>query len=154
MSLRNSLFQATELRVAFASTRNSQLSGAETATGCATDPQQTTATPRECWVSSATGSATPAQLAAFEQRNSTEEQEKLRVAFATPRNTQLCSLTAHRLPAALVESINRCCDFRGDDDTNRAALIAESASCPSHLMADLIEHFEQQARQFTLRHTP
>ena len=56
--------------------------------------------------------------------------------------------------AVLIESIHRCCDFRGDDDQNRAALIVESASCPPHLMADLIDHFEQQAREFTFRNTP
>ena len=61
---------------------------------------------------------------------------------------------AEELAAALIASINRCCDARGDDAANRAALVAESASCPPHLMADLIEHFEQQARQFTFRNTP
>ena len=52
--------------------------------------------------------------------------------------------TAEELATSLIASINRCCDARGDDAANRTALIAESASCPPHQMADLIEHFDEQ----------
>ena len=120
MSLRNTLRHATELRVAPLYKRNTQLSDVKSATGGATASQLPTANPHECWSSSATGSATPAQLAGFEPRNTTEEQEKLRVALVCTRNTQLGGLTAHRLPAALVSAIGRCCDARGDDDLTDA----------------------------------
>ena len=150
MSLRNTLRHTTELRVARADERNTQLSDVKSATGGATASQLPTANPHECWSSSATGSATPAQLAGFEPRNTTEEQEKLRVAFASTRNTQLGGLTAHRLPAALVAAIGRCCDARGDDDHNRTGLIAESASYLPHEMADLIEHFDIEADRWVL----
>ena len=46
--------------------------------------------------------------------------------------------------AALILSINRCCDIRGDDHHNRAGLIHEAGNCPPHHMADLIDHFNQQ----------
>ena len=150
MSLRNTLRHATELRVAPLYKRNTQLSDVESATGGATASQHPAANPHECWSWSATGSATPAQLVGFEPRNTTEEQEKLRVAVVCTRNTQLGGLTAHRLPAALVSAIGRCCDARGDDEHNRAGLIAESASYSPHQMADLIEHFDLEADRWVL----
>ena len=52
---------------------------------------------------------------------------------------------------ALVASINRCCDARGDDGDNRAALIAESAGYAPHEMADLIEHFDGEANRLTIQ---
>lgn len=86
------------------------------------------------------------QLAELQACNSGE---KLHVARAKECNTQLGNLTAHRLPAALIDSINRCCDVRGDDDRNRADLIAEAATLPPHLMADAREHFDAEAERFS-----
>lgn len=49
------------------------------------------------------------------------------------------------LDAALAVAINRACDVRGDDDVNRAALLAECALLPSAAQADAFEHFTLQA---------
>lgn len=46
---------------------------------------------------------------------------------------------------ALIHAINRCCDARGDDDSNREALIAEAASLTAREQIDMHEHFEQEA---------
>ncbi len=46
---------------------------------------------------------------------------------------------------ALVDAINRCCDARGDDDQNRAALIVESAQFAPHEQIDLCDHFDREA---------
>ena len=46
---------------------------------------------------------------------------------------------------ALIDAINRCCDARGDDDSNRMALVAEAASLTARNQADMREHFEQEA---------
>ena len=47
--------------------------------------------------------------------------------------------------AALTAAINACCAVRGDDDRNRAALIAESSGLSLKHQRDLIEHFREQA---------
>ena len=154
MSLRDLLRHAIELRVARADERNSQLSVKEGATDDATNTQPPPDNPHEYWRSSATGGATPAQLAGFEPRNSVEQPEKLRVALTSTRNTQLSGLTAHRLPTALVCAINRCCDARGDDDRNRAALIAESSELSLHDQADMREHIETEAGKLAGLHQP
>lgn len=58
--------------------------------------------------------------------------------------TELLALLAGT-PATLVNAINRCCDVRGDDDANRAALIAECSALTAPEQADMREHFELQA---------
>jgi hypothetical protein len=68
----------------------------------------------------------------------------LHVAFAKACNTQLGGLTAHRGTGALVRAINACCDLRGDDDRNRAGLIAECSALTPAGQADMREHFEQE----------
>ena len=144
MSLRNSLRSATELRVASANTRNTQLIKGSSATGTATSAQQPADNPHECSLFAATGTATGAQQPNIQGRNSIENPQELRVAFAKARNSQLGGLTAHRLLPDLIVSINRCCDARGDDARNRASLIVESAAFAPHEMHDSIEHFDQE----------
>lgn len=46
----------------------------------------------------------------------------------------------------LINAINACCDARGDDDWNRAALIAEGSCLPAAEQHDLQQHFEHEAR--------
>ncbi|MEO6597073.1 MAG: hypothetical protein ABIP94_20200 [Planctomycetota bacterium] len=48
----------------------------------------------------------------------------------------------------LVVSINRACDSRGDDDSNRTALIEECTALPAHFHADALAHFETEAERF------
>ena len=42
----------------------------------------------------------------------------------------------------------RCCDARGDDDENRAALIRECGALPPDAQADMLEHFQREAIRF------
>lgn len=58
---------------------------------------------------------------------------------------QLLALLTCPTPAGLVKAINRCCDARGDDDRNRAALIAECAELTPAEQTDMREHFEAEA---------
>lgn len=60
---------------------------------------------------------------------------------------------AEALSRDLIASINRCCDVRGDDDANRAALISESAQVELRLLADLREHFDQETVRLNARMT-
>jgi len=54
---------------------------------------------------------------------------------------------AEVLAATLVASINQCCDVRGDDERNRAALIAECMQLTQRDQADMLEHFETEAAE-------
>lgn len=54
---------------------------------------------------------------------------------------------AEVLAADLIAAINRCCDARGDDERNRAALIAESSQLTPHEQADMRDHFHSEADQ-------
>jgi hypothetical protein len=49
------------------------------------------------------------------------------------------------IAARLDESVNRCCDERGDDAKNRADLLFECSQLSPQGQADLCEHFERQA---------
>ncbi len=53
-----------------------------------------------------------------------------------------------RLPAELIDAINRCCDERGDDGANRAALIREGAALPAWEQRELREHFIEEAARW------
>lgn len=61
----------------------------------------------------------------------------------------LAEIEDHRPPvrrtAELIRAINACCDARGDDDANRAGLIAECSALDPAGQADMTEHFQQQA---------
>lgn len=49
------------------------------------------------------------------------------------------------LGAQLTAAIHECCDLRGDDDMNRAALIREAGGMDMPAQADLLEHFREEA---------
>lgn len=49
---------------------------------------------------------------------------------------------------SLRQSIERCCDLRGDDEANRAALIVECLALPMAGQEDVQEHFEQEAERW------
>ncbi len=53
-----------------------------------------------------------------------------------------------RRATALRQAINGCCDARGDDDENRAALIRECGALPPDAQADMLEHFQREAIRF------
>lgn len=50
--------------------------------------------------------------------------------------------------AALIASINRCCDARGDDDSNRAGLIADCKTLTLPEVKNLTQHFDQEAARW------
>lgn len=52
------------------------------------------------------------------------------------------------LPAELARAIHRCCDVRGDDDGNRAALILECMVLPAWEQRELVAHFNHEADRF------
>lgn len=53
------------------------------------------------------------------------------------------------LPDALMQAIHRCCDARGDDDGNRAALILECMALAAWEQRELVEHFNAEADRFS-----
>lgn len=55
----------------------------------------------------------------------------------------------HRTALDLIASINRCCAARGDDDYNRAALIAESARLSPAEQGDMRVHFDAESATWT-----
>ncbi len=108
MGLRAQLMQA----VASCATKQTQHATCQEsdATGHATEAQPSNANPHELKISSATGSATATQQ---EQKNSathTQNDKQLRVAFARTCNSQLTSLTAHRLSKELIVAAMLVCD--------------------------------------------
>ena len=58
---------------------------------------------------------------------------------------------AERRATALRQSIERCCDARGDDDENRAALIRECGELLPDAQLDMLEHFQGEAIRFGAR---
>ena len=62
--------------------------------------------------------------------------------------------TAHQTVLALIAAVNRCCDARGDDDCNRAALVADCKRLAPHEQADMREHFDAEAKRFTFQSGP
>lgn len=139
MSLRNALRQATELHVASPRACNTQLSGGIDATVDATAVQQQPANPHECLISGATRGATSMQHLRLQVCNSSP---------ANPSRMQRSALTAHRVYPALVFSINRCCDARGDELSNRAALIAECVELEPEAQSELRDYFEHEAARW------
>lgn len=53
--------------------------------------------------------------------------------------------------AALVASIRRCTEVRGDSDANREALIAEAADLTPREQQDMREHFDSEAERWSAR---
>lgn len=145
MSLRESLRRATgasELHVAHPSTRNTQLHPSIDATAGATRAQRTATSPRDA---TATNTATVVQLA---PRDRATKGDELHVASTRACNTQPSALTAPRVAQALVAAINRACNLRGDDDANRAGLIAECHALSLEQQIDMLEHFRAEAARW------
>lgn len=61
---------------------------------------------------------------------------------------------AHQTALDLIAAVNRCCDARGDDDGNRAALFADCKRLTPHEQADMLEHFDGETRRFTRQSDP
>lgn len=53
-----------------------------------------------------------------------------------------------RVATELRDSINRCCDVRGDDDINRAALIFECSRLNPIEQLDMLDHFRDEAERW------
>lgn len=60
-----------------------------------------------------------------------------------PRITPALSITEQH--QSLVAAANRCCDASGEDDANRAALIAECGQLEPHEQEDMRDHFYSEA---------
>lgn len=112
------------------------------ATGTATVAQQTAAIPHGIRVSSATGTATGAQQAPKGGATFANSDEKLRVAFASTRNTQQGALTAHRLAKELIKAAMKVCDKHGDGEAARADMRQQCMELPPDMQRDLLEHFQ------------
>jgi hypothetical protein len=117
-------------------------------TSTATTAQQNPANPHEIRVLSATGTATPTQQGQKHSATQAETREKLRVAFATPRNTQLLSLTAHRLAKEVIAAAMRRCDQFNDSDQARADMRQQLMELSPAMQADLLDHFNGKPVNF------
>jgi hypothetical protein len=148
MNLRNLLRRATELRVAHPKERNTQLSGVDCATCGATAMQQHPTNPHECYVSSATDGATAMQQGIETRATLPTQNEKLRVAFTSTRNTQHGALTGHRIKADLIRAAMKVCDQFNDNEAARADMRRQCLELPPHLQADLLDHFNGKPAQF------
>ena len=104
--------------------------------------QPNTAKPHEIRVPGATGNATDTQQGHQYSATHTQNDKQLHVAFAWWRNSQLTSLTAHRLSKELVAAVMLGCDYYGDNDSKREAMRRECLAVPSHLKPDLLEHLQ------------
>ena len=140
MSLRAQL----QARVASCAPKQKQLATFEDsdATGTATTAQQHPANPHEIRVSDATGTATTAQLVKKDCATLPQKEPELRVAFTTPRNSQLLSLTAERVTRQVIEAAMKRCDQFGDKEAARQQMRDDIAQVPVHLHRDLLEHFK------------
>lgn len=113
------------------------------ATGTATSAQQNPANPHGIRVSSATGTATGAQQGLKRGATFEDSEEKLRVAFASTRNTQLFTLTAKRQVKELIEAAMKACDHFNDSPAAREQMRMDCEATPPHLVGDLTEHFQK-----------
>ena len=140
MSLRAQL----QARVACCTTKQMQHATFEDsgATGTATEAQQNPANPHEIRVSSATGNATAVQLGQKSSATLPQKETELHVAFATPCNLQLSSLTAERITRQVIEAAMKRCDQFGDNEAARQQMRDDIAQVPVHLHRDLLEHFK------------
>ena len=120
----------------------------DSATADATTAQQIPANPHEIRISSATGTATAPQQGRKDSATLVDSGEKLRVAFASTRNTQHGSLTAHRLAKEVIAAAMKRCDEFSDNDQARADMRQQVSELPPHLQADLLDHFNGKPVQF------
>ncbi len=136
MSLREA-FRATVARCAPLEMQHATTSQ-DRATGDATTAQQPPANPHEYRVSHATADATGTQQGA-----------KGHATFRPEIDAESCAelrgpgaLTAHRITAELLAAAMRRCDRHGDDEAARQAMRDDCLALPTHLQADLLNHFE------------
>lgn len=117
------------------------------ATGTATQAQLHPANPHEIRVSGATTTATAAQQASKTGATFDGDDDELRVAFATPRNSQL-SFTAERLTRELIAAAMKVCGRHGDDETARQQMRDDCLSLSPAMQADLLDHFNGKPANF------
>ncbi len=115
------------------------------------EPQETQRATRH--QGAATERATGAQLAGCASPGCRPQQiasDSVSCALRVPENAtrNYGDLTAHRLLADLIAAINAACDERGDDDSNRRALIDESARLTPEHQLDMLAHFTAEAAIF------
>jgi hypothetical protein len=112
--------------------------GENAATADATGVQPKAGNPHETRLSRATTHATRVQPGP--ETDATLGVE-LHVARTSECNTQLGSLTAHRVTAELLAAAVRACDFHGDSPAAGEQMRADCLATPPHLRADLLAHF-------------
>jgi len=137
-------------RVASCATKQTQLATFEDsdATGTATEAQQNPANTHEIRVSGATDNATTAQLVQKDCATLPQKEPELRVAFATPRNSQLFSLTAERITRQVIEAAMRRCDEFNDSDQARADMRQQCMELSPAMQQDLLDHFQNKPAHF------
>ena len=122
------------------------------ATSIATAVQQTPAIPNGIRANAATAIATAMQQVQKSSATTLQQlpskvaplpatEEKLHVAFASTRNTQLGGLTRHRLEKDLLAVAMSVCDLHGDSEVAREDMRRECMATPDELKPDLLEHF-------------
>ncbi|WP_158081217.1 hypothetical protein [Rhodoferax fermentans] len=117
------------------------------ATGIATQAQQHPANPQEVRVLGATAIATRAQQAPKTGATQGDSDDELRVAFATPRNSQL-SFAAMRLANEAIAAAMRRCDQFNDSATAREQMRLDVLAVPAHQQQDLLDHFNGKPAHF------
>lgn len=144
------LREALQKSVASCATKQTQhaTSTADSATADATTAQQIPANPHGIMVSCATGSATAAQQGQKDSATQADSEQKLRVAFASTRNTQHGALTAHRLANELIAAAMKRCDEFNDNEAARAEMRRDCLELPPRLQADLLSHFTGKPATF------
>jgi hypothetical protein len=118
------------------------------ATFIATAAQQNPAIQHEIGVHAATAIATAMQHGPKSSATLATSDQKLQVARPSGCNTQLGSLTAHRLAKELIATAMRRCDEFGDGPAAREQLRQECLATPPHLQQDLLDHFRGLPRTF------
>ncbi len=68
---------------------------------------------------------------------------KLAISHPGTCNTQLSSITAHRLMKELIAAAMRASDHHGDGPDARRQMRDDCAATPQHLRGDLLDHFQQ-----------
>ncbi len=92
--------------------------------------------------------ANPANLAKNEPALTTTSQKisqlaDLAISHPGTCNTQLSSITAHRLMKELIAAAMKACDHHHDGPDARQQMRADCLATPQHLRGDLLDHFQQ-----------
>lgn len=114
------------------------------ATGIATTAQQSPAIPHEIRTHAATAIATAMQPEPKHIATLAHSDQKLQVARPSGCNTQLGSLTAHRLTKELIAAAMRRCDEFNDGELARQEMRQQCLELPPDLQADLLDHFQRK----------